>query len=717
MKNLDSIFSPRSVAVIGASSTPGKVGHDLTANILRGGYKGVLYPVNPTARAVHSIRAYPAISDVPDSVDLSMIILPPPAAVKAVEESVRKGVRGIVIVSAGFREIGPQGLRMEQRIVALCSEAGIPVVGPNCLGIINPIPDVRMNASFSARMPAAGNISFISQSGALCTAVLDFAAERDIGFSKFISIGNKADVDEVDLLEYLNRDPDTAVIMIYVEEMRNGRAFIATARQVTSGDRPTPILVIKSGRTAAGARAAVSHTGALAGSEAVYEAIFKQSGVIRAESVNELFDFANAFAFKKASPVGKLKRKLPSGNRVAIVTNAGGPGIIATDMTISADLELAELNPETVAALRESLPSAANVKNPVDIIGDAPYERYETTLRTVIRDDHVDGVLVILTPQSMTDARGTAEAVVRVAAGTYKPVICCFMGIVDVSAGVRYLRENGYPVYQFPESAAKAMGALSRYVKWLNREELPAFSLVHDRARARSLMRSLIAAGKTKIAGVEALELLSCYGFSTPRGGIAVSEDQAVRIASECGTSVALKIVSERILHKTDIGGVALNLDNEDEIRGAFRSIMSRAKHHTAERDIEGILVQQMAPHGEEIILGINRYDAETLLAFGLGGILVELYKDVVFRLNPVSRTEAAEMIREIKGFGLLTGFRGRPPADLEALERSLVGLSELATDLPEILEMDVNPLIVHPAGQGATAADCRIILQSDKSK
>ena len=712
MTSLDAIFSPKAVAVIGASTTPGKVGYDIFANILKGGYRGTLYPVNPAAKSILSMRSYPTVEDVPDTVDLSIIVLPAGATLTAVEESIRKGVKGIVIVSAGFREIGAKGLELENRIVSVCREAGVRVVGPNCLGVINPLPRVSMNASFSARMPGPGNISFISQSGALCTAVLDFAADRGFGFSKFISIGNKADVDEVDLLQYLHEDADTAVIMIYIEELRKGEAFIAMAKEVTSGSRPTPVLVVKSGRTSAGARAAASHTGALAGTEAVYEAIFKQSGIIRAESVNELFDFANAFAYKQESPLGKLRRKLPGGKRVAIITNAGGPGILATDMTVSADLELARFSEKTMEDLARHLPSTASVRNPVDVIGDATQDRYENALWTVIRDDGVDGALVILTPQSMTNALGTAEAIVRVARGTHKPIICCFMGVVDVSPGVKYLQEHGYPVYQFPENAAKAMGALYQYTGWLNREELPEWTFAHDRQRAASIIADCLASGKTHLGEVEGNEILKCYGFRTLPARLAASEEEAEVIAGEIGFPVAMKIVSPQILHKTDAGGVVLGLKNGEETKRTFREIVKGARKYNPDAVISGVLVEKMAPPGEEVILGLNRYDIGPLLMFGLGDIFVEIFRDVVFRLAPIGRNEAHPMIGEIRGFGLLSGFRGRPRADLEVLEQAIVSLSDLAVNHPEIIEMDINPLLVHGEGKGATLVDCRILLK-----
>ena len=715
MNELDVIFSPSSIAVLGASTTPGKVGHDIFVNILKGGYTGTLYPVNPNAKSIVGVKAYKNITEIPDQIDLAIVILPPERALPAIDEAIEKGVKGVVIVSAGFREVGAQGREIEDRIVASCRNAGIRVVGPNCLGVINPIDSVRMNASFSRRMPQPGNISFISQSGALCTAVLDFAADRDFGFSKFISIGNKADVDELDLLHYLHEDLHTEVIMLYLEELRRGPEFIEVVKEITSGVRPTPILAIKSGRTAAGAQAAASHTGALAGSEAVYDAIFKQSGIIRCNTIDELFDFANAFTFKKRSQLGKHVRKIPSGNKVAIVTNAGGPGILATDMTISAGLELAKFSDETIEALASHLPSAANIHNPVDVIGDAPFDRYENALTAVIRDEGVDGALVILTPQSMTDALGTAQAIVKIAQRSNKPILCCFMGIVDVSSGVKYLQENGYPVYRFPENAANAFAALYRYSKWLSREHLAQFKLKHDPERASCIIDECLAAGKTRLGELDGNELLACYGLHVLPTRLAKTPDEAAAIARDMGLPVVMKIVSPQILHKSDAGGVMVGLDTEDEVKSAFEKIVENAKKYDPKAEIEGVLVVKMAPEGEEIILGANRYPTfGPLLMFGLGGIFVEVFKDVEFRLAPIGRNEARQMIRGINGYKILQGFRGRPRRDTLILEKMLVSLSDMVINHPQIMEIDVNPLLVHEEGKGATVADCMIILKTD---
>lgn len=717
MQGLDALFNPSSVAVIGASATPGKVGHDIFVNILKGGFTGTLYPVNPRAKAIASVRAYGDIREIPDPVDLAIVILPPLQVEKAIANAIAHGVRAVVIVSAGFREVGGEGLAIEQRIVAMCGAAGVRVVGPNCLGVINPKPAVRLNASFSARMPNPGNISFISQSGALCTAVLDFAADKDFGFSKFVSIGNKADVDELDLLRYFHADPETEVIMLYIEELHRGPEFIREVKEITGGDRPTPVLAIKSGRTLAGASAAASHTGSLAGSEAVYDALFAQSGIIRVDSINELFDFGIAFAYKNETATGKIRRKVPHGNRVAIVTNAGGPGIVATDMTVSSGLELATFNEETIEVLKSHLPTTANVNNPVDVIGDAAQDRYENALNAVIKDEGVDGALVILTPQSMTNAIGTAEAIVRIARRSYKPILCCFMGIIDVSAGVKHLQASGVPVYRFPESAAKSFGALYRYSRWLNRQRLAPFQVEHDRERAAAIIEAALAGGKTYMGELGGTELLKCYGFNVLPTELAKSAEEAGEIAERIGYPLVMKVVSPQIIHKSDAGGVMVGLQSREEAEKAFATIVDNAKNYDPQANIDGVLLQRLAPKGLEVILGMNRYPIfGPLIMFGIGGVFVEVFQDVAFRLAPLSRNGARNMVRAIKGHKLLTGYRGAPKTDIATIEKMLVGLSEMVLNHPEIKELDINPLLVHPEGQGVTVADCRFIFEKVES-
>ncbi len=698
MDKLDAIFAPESIAVIGASTQKGKVGHDIFANILFGGFKGTIYPVNPKAKSIIGVKCYTSVTNIPDPIDLAMVILPPRPALQAVKDCIAKGVKGVVIVSAGFKEVRGEGAEIEEQIKALCRTANIRVVGPNCLGVINPSPEVSLNASFSNRMPTAGNVSFISQSGALCTAVLDFAADKGFGFSKFISIGNKADVDELDLLRYYHKDPNTDVVMIYMEELSRGaEEFISEVREMTSGVNPTPVIAIKSGTSVAGAAAAASHTGALAGSDAIYDAIFFQAGIVRCKTVNELFDYAQALAAKK----------IPNGDRIAIVTNAGGPGIIATDMSEHSGLSLARFTDETIAELHKYLPPTANFHNPVDVIGDAARDRYENTLATVLSDPGVDGVLIILTPQSMTDAMGTAEAIVNIARNAIKPIVCSFMGVVDVSDGVKLLQKNHVPVYQFPESAARAMGVLYRSKQWLSRKILPEYNITHDVERAGQIIKDCLDRGQTTLGELRGSELLACYGFTTLDMALAKNRAEAIAIADRTGYPVVMKIVSDQILHKSDAKGVMVGISTPEAAGRAFDQIMANAEDYNSMAKLDGVLVQASAKKGREVILGVSRDDVfGHAVMFGLGGIFVEVYKDVVFRMAPMGRNVARRMVKGIKGYPLLAGIRGEAPSDIEALEKNLVSLRALVTDYPVIKELDINPLFVHEAGEGTTVAD-----------
>jgi len=707
MDKLDAIFAPETIAVIGASTQKGKVGHDIFANILAGGFTGTLYPVNPKAKSVLSVKCYTSIATIPDPIDLGMIILPPKLALQAVKDCIAKGVKGIVIVSAGFKEVGGVGAQIEIEIKALCADAGVRLVGPNCLGVINPSPKVSLNASFSARMPTPGNVSFISQSGALCTAVLDYAADKGFGFSKFISIGNKADVDELDLLRYYHNDPDTDVVMIYMEELSRGaEEFITEVREMTSGTNPTHVIVIKSGSSDAGAKAAASHTGALAGSDALYDAIFTMSGILRCVSVNQLFDYAQAFA----------ANKYPTGDKIAIITNAGGPGIIATDMSEQSGLKLAQFSEDTIKELKKYLPATANFHNPVDVIGDAAKDRYENTLTTVLGDRGVDAVLIILTPQSMTDAIGTAEAIVHIARNSIKPIVCSFMGVVDVSDGVKLLQKHKIPVYQFPESAARSLGALRQGMKWLFRKILPQFRLEYDAVRAKQIIDRYLKEGRLVLGELDGNEILRCYGFNTLPMALSKNKTEACKIADEIGYPVVMKIVSPDILHKTDAGGVVVGLEDSEGVEEAFETIMKKAKAYNPDAQIEGVLIQKLAPKGKEVILGLSKDPVfGHAVMFGLGGIFVEVYKDVVFRLSPMGRNVARRMIKSIKGYPIFKGMRGEKPSDIETVEKHIVSLKVMADNHPMIKELDINPLFVHEQGEGTTVAD--IIIQLEKQE
>ena len=697
---LEEFFSPRSVAVVGASREEGKVGHDVVKNLIEYGYAGRIYPVNPKADKILGLTCYPSVTAAPGEVDLAVLVVPARFTEAVVRECGEKGVRALVIITAGFKESGLEGAHLERRILTLAQEHGMRIIGPNCLGLIN--THHKLNASFAAGMPACGNIAFLSQSGAFGTAILDWAIGEQIGFSKFVSVGNKADVDEVSLLEAIGEDQDSSVILGYIESVNNGPEFVRVARAVT---RKKPVVIMKSGGTAAGARAASSHTGALAGSEDAFVAALRQSGVIRATRVEELFDCALAFGFQ-----GPMQ-----GPNVAIVTNAGGPGIIATDAIERSSLKMAEFARETIDALREKLPPTSNLYNPVDVIGDARADRYEAALTGVIADPSVHGVIVIVTPQAMTEVEATAETIVRHAAASAKPVLGCFMGGPRVTPGIRTLMARRVPNYPFPERAVEAMQATYAYTTALSRPSEDPPRLETDTDAIRGVIESARSAGRLNLGEQEAREVVSACGLRVPESRLATNLEEAVDEAEALGYPLVMKVSSPDILHKSDMGGVKVGLADAADVLHAYRGIRDNVKRRMPRADVHGVLVQQMITGGKEVILGMNR-DPQfgPLIMFGLGGIYVEVLKDVSFRLAPLTQTDADQMIREIKSFALLRGVRGEPPADLAAIADALLRLSQLAVDFPEIVEMDINPLIAFPKGKGAVALDARLTL-SDK--
>ena len=702
---LEAIFSPQSVAVIGASNRPESVGNAIFKNILLGGFCGTLYPVNPKAPSICGVHAYPNITAIPDELDLALIIVPAAAVPDVLEECGQKGVRGAVVVSAGFKEVGPDGAVLEKRAVEIARRYKMPLVGPNCLGVISTDAQTMLNASFGRVMPKRGNLAFVSQSGALCAGILDYARGRDIGFSKFISVGNKADVTELDLLRYLAEDDSTDVILMYLETLVDGRAFIELAREITGEIvHRKPILAIKSGRTTQGAAAARSHTGALAGSDAVYDAIFAQAGILRADTVEELFDFA----------VGFSRQPLPKGNRFAIVTNAGGPGIMATDAAIRHGLELAKLRPETLESLKAKLPPTANLFNPVDVIGDAASDRYAVALEAVLGDPNVDGLVVLLTPQAMTEIEGTAECVGKLAPRFGKPVLASFLGHVDVSAGVKILEQHGIPNYEFPENAARSLGAMARYTQWLKRPRTTERRFDVDAEAVRKVFAHVRSEGRTFLPEVDALAVLNAYGFPTLKHGLAKTADEAIALLKKIGAPVVLKIVSPDVVHKVDVGGVLLNISTPEEARVGFEKITNGVKQKLPSARLLGVEVVQQTSKGVEVILGISKDPAfGHIIMFGLGGTYVEVFKDVSFRLVPIRELGARNMINSIRAAKVFEGFRGEPPADTDSIAECLERLSQLVSDFPEIVELDINPLIVHAHGQGAHVADARVVLST----
>ncbi len=698
---LKHFFEPDSVAVIGASSNPTKLGHAVIKNLVEGGFgkKGKIYPINLQGGEILGLNAYPSVGEVPGPIDLAVIVIPYPYVPDALRECGEKGIPAAVVISAGFREAGREGLERELELIDIAHEYNIRLIGPNCLGVIDTF--TPLNASFAAGTPPGGPMAFMSQSGALGTAVLDIALAGRLGLSKFVSLGNKADVSEIDLLKAWEKDENTRVILMYSEGMPNGEEFIRVAREVT---QHKPVVAIKSGVTQSGSRAVSSHTGSLAGSEQAYRAAFQQAGVLRVELMETLFDVAIAIGYQP-----DLK-----GDRIAIITNAGGPGILATDALERAGLSMARLKNETIQSLQEYLPDAASAANPVDVLGDAREDRYRFALETVIKDPNVDGVLVVLTPQAMTDIKATAEAVGDLARSTDKPVLACFMGEKYIAAGIDILTKQGVPNYAFPERAAQAFRAMADYREILARPKPDYVHFDVDRGAAQQLFDRVRSEGRVSIGDAEAREILKAYGMRIPRSEIAENPDKAIEFAGEIGYPVVLKIASPDILHKTDVGGVKVGLENAEDVRDAFELMVYRAQRYVPEARIWGCLVQEMVPSGGiEVLVGMNR-DPQfgPLVTFGLGGIYVETLKDVTFRLAPFSKQEAQAMLGEIRTHALLDGVRGKPPADKEALVDALLRMGQLVQDFPEIEEFDINPLVVYSQGQGAVAIDMRLVLK-----
>jgi acetyl coenzyme A synthetase (ADP forming)-like protein len=701
--SLDPFFTPNSIAVIGASTKPHKLGYAVLDNLVNGGYfveDRHVYPINPKAETSLDLPAYPTVNDVPGPIDLAVIVIPYPLVPDALRTCGEKGIPATIVISAGFREAGMEGVERERELIEIAQEYNIRLIGPNCLGVIDTV--TPMNASFSAGMPPGGPMAFMSQSGALGTAILDWAQAGRLGLSKFVSLGNKADVSETDLLLAWQDDPHSRVILCYIEGLPDGQEFIRVARQVS---KKVPIVVLKSGVTQAGSRAVSSHTGSLAGSEQAYQAAFHQAGVLRAQSLQDLFDYALAFGY------------LPPlrGDRIAIITNAGGPGILATDALERAGLRLARFEPECIRELEQFLPDAASAANPVDLLGDAMSVRYRFALDQISADPHVDGIMVILAPQALTDIAETAKVVSEIAGKVDIPVLTCFMGEAQVKVGIEILEAHNVPNYSFPERAAMVLKGMSIFRDY-QAKPLPIFETFEvDQILVRQTLDGALSEGRVTIGDAEARDILTAYGLKIPDSELAETADQAVEIANRIGYPVVLKVASPDILHKTDVGGVKVGLQNPTDIRDAFDLITYRAQRYLPEARLWGCLVQKMAPPGLEVLIGMNR-DPQfgPLVTFGLGGIYVETLKDVAFRIAPFSRREAEDMIGEIRAHALLDGVRGEPPTDKTAVVNALLRIAQLVTDFPEIVELDINPFIVYEEGLGGISIDMRLVLNPE---
>jgi acetyl coenzyme A synthetase (ADP forming)-like protein len=698
------ILEPRSIAVVGASRRPDTIGYVILDSLLRDGFTGAVYPVNPRADVVHSMRAYPSIADLPGPVDLAVIVVPKELVLSVATECGEAGVKGLVVISAGFREVGGEGLERERRLLDVVRLHGMRMVGPNCMGVLNTDPAVSMNATFAPTTPAAGNVAFLSQSGAMGVTILDYAREYGIGVSKFMSLGNKADISGNDALEYLRDDERTDVILMYLESFGNPRHFTRIAREVT---QVKPVVAVKAARTRAGARAASSHTGAMVGLDVATDALFAQCGVIRVDTVESLFDLAMGFG---SAP-------LPKGDNVAVVTNAGGPGIIIADALESQRLHVAELTEGTRERLRRSLPEEASVNNPVDMIASADADSYRAVLETVLDDPGVDAVIASFVPPLGVHAEDVARAITDTAAGGPKPALAVLMGRKGLRESRALLHAASVPAFIFPESAVRALVGMSRYRHWLER---PA-GIVHrfndvDVERARAILEGAARAGRTRLNEFDALTLLESYGLPIVASRAAKTAEEAIRAAEEVGFPVVLKVMAPEISHKSDIGGVIIGLETGREVRGAYYEIVDRlSEAGVGPDDVDGVLVQRMVSGGRETIIGVA-FDPSfgPLIMFGLGGIYVEALADVVFRVQPLTDIDASEMIREVKGYKLLEGLRGEPGVDFDVLREAIQRISQLVGDFPQVNELDINPFVAFEPGQRAVAVDARVVLFSE---
>jgi acetyltransferase len=698
---LDSLFRPASVAVIGATEKKGSVGRTVLWNLISSPFGGTVLPINPKRSNVLGIRAYASLAEVDEPVELAVIVTPAPSVPDLVADCAAKGVKGIIVISAGFREIGPQGEELERRILAQARAARIRVIGPNCLGVMNPIGG--LNATFAAAMAAPGSVGFVSQSGALLTAVLDWSAREGVGFSSVVSLGSMLDVGWGDVIYYLGDDPHTQSILIYMETIGDARAFLSAAREVAL---TKPIVVIKPGRTAEAAKAAASHTGSLTGSDEVLEAAFRRVGVLRVERISDLFGIAEVLA----------KQPRPKGPNLTIVTNAGGPGVLATDALIGGGGRLTALSDETMAAYDEVLPQVWSHNNPVDIIGDAPPERYAKALQIAAADKAADGMLVVLTPQAMTDPTGTARELLPYAHIAGKPVLASWMGGRDVADGTALLRQAGIPTFDYPDTAARMFNYLWRSSESIRLlYETPTLAddgdSEIDRSRAAGVIAGVLASGRTLLTEVESKEVLAAYGIPITETRVARTADEAVGAAREMGFPVVVKLYSHTISHKTDVGGVLLNLADEAAVRAAFGQIESAVAERRGAGHFEGVTVQPMINYtGYELIVGSST-DAQfgPVLLFGGGGQLVELYRDRALGLPPLTTTLARRIIERTKIAGAFGGIRGRRPIDTAALEQLLVRFSLLVAEQRRIAEIDINPLLASP--ERLIALDARIVL------
>ena len=693
---LGPLFAPRSIAVIGASRRVETMGHQILHNLLAYGFTGAAYPVNPNAHSICGVRAYPTVASIPEPIDLGVIVVPHSHVQAVATECCEAGVKSLVVISAGFGEVAGEGPARERALTDLVRKHGIRMVGPNCMGVVNADPAIAMNATFATAFPPFGPAAFVSQSGALGLSILDRAREFGIGMSQFVSVGNKSDVSGNDLLLQWEHDPAVRVILMYVESFGNPRRFLEIASRIT---RHKPIIVVKSGRSEAGAKAASSHTGALAASDSAVDAMLRQAGVQRAATVEELFDIAMAFE----------ARALPKSRRTAVLTNAGGPGILAADALSAAGLTVAELDESTVAALRPILPAEASIRNPLDMVASATPSSYAKALTALLADPNIDAVVPIFVPPYGVRQEDVADAIVSAARTELtKPILAVLMGREGLPAGRADLLEVGIPTYVFPESVARALSALNQHVERSAQAEASVRTLDVDRTRAAAILDGAARAGREHLTQAESLDLFEAYGVKTAPVRLVDDPAGLTRVAAAIGYPIVMKIVSPDIVHKTDVGGVVTDLRGERELQIAYDTMMRAIGEQAPKARVTGVLLQHMEKGGRELIVGLTR-DAGfgPLVMFGLGGVLVEALGDVVFRMAPIDDHQAHEMLNEIRGKKLLGELRGQPAVDRDALAEAIRRIAQLGHDFPQIEELDANPLLA--SADGVVAVDARV--------
>ena len=696
-KSLKPFFEPKGVAIIGASEKPDKLSNGILKNMLQYGYKGEVYPVNPKSAQILGKKCYPDISTVPDPVDLAVIILPAPFITDVLDACGKRGIKNVTVISGGFKEIGEEGKRLEAQVLDIIKQYEMRMIGPNCVGQMN--LHNGMNTTFINGRPAVGGIAFVSQSGAVCGGIVDHVLGKGIGFSHFLSLGNEADANETDMMAYLVDDPNTSVIAIYSEGIQDGTKFIETAKKVTP---KKPVVVLKAGRSEAGARAVSSHTGSLAGSHTAYQAAFQQGGVIEVKNAMDLLNVSMALDWMKRS----------TGDRVAIVTNAGGPAALASDNIAEHGLTLAHLSDETQAKLQKELNPAAQVANPVDMLGGATGVEYGHALDCVLDDDGVDMALAVLVPTSLIDPAEIAKAMIVSAKKSHKPVLVCLMGSASIKEARKVLYENQQPMVDYPEMSGAVFSAVKQYAEYqaASKKADSGCEVKKDMNKVQDILNGT----DKKVWGEHITRpILEAYGVSLVEGSLAADMAGAKDAANKMGYPVVMKVASQDVLHKSDFGAIAVNIKDDAELGNAYEQIIQNVKLHDGNARIEGVLVEKMAPKGQEVIIGMKR-DASfgPLMMFGMGGVFVELFKDVAFRVAPLTYADAEDMLKATKAYKLLSGWRGGEAYDMEAILQNVLSLSQLAVDFPQIQEIEINPLLVLPEGKGALALDCRMILE-----